>query len=85
MSIGRAMVTRRDELAQMVTSDLLTKDEAVASLAGWLLKRWEDDGLKQLEDGTWLVPDGKGNFSHLASDLHDNAHQNALGAIEMVL
>jgi len=37
--LGKEMISLRNELASQVSEKLLTKDEAIQSLAVWLLKR----------------------------------------------
>lgn len=39
---GREMAQRRNELQSQVEEGLLEQSEAEQSLAGWLLKKWED-------------------------------------------
>lgn len=38
---SKQMINQRNELSQQISEGILTKDEAIKSLAGWWLKRYE--------------------------------------------
>ena len=44
MSLGKLMIARSQELIRLINEGLLSETEAKQSLAGWLLKYWEENG-----------------------------------------